>query len=178
MKKNFFGLLIILQTISVLNPTISYAKGRWVWSESEEKVTVTRPPSLTIIAAPSLLVGDSAALPGFNGQLGFQVVPHIPLNLTADMGLYFYTGGYGFAVVVPILFGMDYHFQIPQSKIKPFFGVNLGPVIAPRVGFGMLFRPGLNVSLTKTMDFNFEPRFGVIGSSFAFVLQLGLRFLL
>lgn len=112
-----------------------------------------------------------------NLQLSGRPVRDLPLYLTGDTGPYFYTG-YSFQVMVPILLGMDYHFQIPDSSIRPIFGVGLGPVIGSRVVFGMLFRPGLIFDIHRSVSLNIELRLGVIASSFAFVPQFGARFAL
>ena len=129
-------------------------------------------------AAPSILAGDGVALPGLNFQVAGRVVPNLPLNLTVDAGPYFYTST-GFQVIFPILVGMDYEFAIPQNpKVRPVLGVNLGPVIGRRVVFAMLFRPGVNIYLSRDVALNFEPRLGVLASSFVFAGQFGVRFAL
>lgn len=132
---------------------------------------------LYLTVAPSIAIIESTGLPGLNLQLALCPVRDLPLYLTGDTGPYFYTG-YSFQVMVPILLGMDYHIPIPDSKVRPLFGVALGPVIGSRVVFGMLFRPGVIFDLHKNISLNLELRLGVIASSFAFVPQFGVRFVL
>jgi hypothetical protein len=146
-------------------------------SSSRESVRVGGPgPAFYLTPSPGVIIGGGTGLPGFNLQFGAKVVRRLPLHVTVDAGPYFYSGYYGFRVAVPILFGADYEFFIPGSNVSFVAGVNFGPVVSSAVTFGMLFRPGINVSLERGLDFSFEPRFGVIGGFFAFVPQLGIRF--
>lgn len=142
-------------------------------------------PLFHLAPAAGLIIVRSAAAPGVALQFGARVVKRLPLHLTLDSGVFFFGGGaiaygnsvyrYGGQVVVPILFGMDYEFHLPRSPVSFAAGVNFGPVVADDVVFGMQFRPALYVNLDRGIDFNFEPRFGVLGSAFAFTPQLGLR---
>jgi len=148
------------------------------WSRSSTEARVSRQPAAIafLTVAPSIAVVEGIGLPGLNLQLAGRPVSAVPLNLTADIGPYFYTGSQVFRVAVPILFGMDYEFLMPGTKLRPFFGVNLGPVVGSRVVFAMLFRPGLNFDIGHGIALNFEPRLGVIAAAFAFVPQFGARF--
>lgn len=132
-------------------------------------------PSFYITPSPGVIIGGGTGLPGFNVQFGAKVVRRLPLHVTVEAGPYFYSGVYGFRLAVPVLFGADYEIHLARSPVSFIAGVNFGPVISSVVTFGMLFRPGINVNIDRGLDFNFEPRFGVLDGYFVFVPQLGLR---
>jgi hypothetical protein len=168
----------IILALSVLTFLNSYSAPHWMPGSSKEKIT-TQNPALWFTATPSFLVGNYFVAPGVNIQIAGRPVKDVPLNVTADMGTFFYgAAGFTSGVILPILFGMEYEFTVNGSNIRPLLGVNFGPVISNGFAFGVLFRPGLNVGIGKGIFLNFEARMGAIASNFVFVPQFGVRFAL
>lgn len=167
---------------SSLTASSAFAKG-WSWfGSSEEKAQKPRiarvPTPTSIVIAPSLLVADNGAAPGVIAQFSTPVMGSTPLFFTVDFGPYFYSNYFGTSVAIAALAGMDYRFALPRTKIRPLFGVNFGPAFGRRVVFAMLFRPGVDFPLSADVELNLETRFGVIASSFVFLPQFGVRFVL
>lgn len=178
MPRAIFGLFLL----SALVAPQASAKG-WSWfGTSQEKVTKpthTRAGTPTsIVVAPSMLVADGGVAPGVLAQFSTAVVPGTPLFFTAELAPYFYSTYFDTKFAIATLLGMDYRFTLPHAKVRPLFGVNFGPVFGRRVTFGMLFRPGVDFPIRRDIELNFEMRFGVVASSFVFLPQFGVRFVL
>ena len=178
MLRTIFALFFLL----ALAAPQAFAKG-WNWfGSSEEKVVkpqITRASTPTsIVVAPSLLVADGGVAAGVLGQFSMPVIRGTPLFFTAEVAPYFASNYVATGVAVATLVGMDYRFALPRTKIRPLFGVNFGPVWGRRVVFGMLFRPGVDFPIAPSIELNLETRFGVIASTFVFLPQFGIRFVL
>lgn len=173
--------LIPVAVVLVSLPSVARANA-WSWfGSSQEKVKAApaRPSTpMSFVVAPSLLVADAGAAPGVIGQFSMPASPGVPLYFTADFGPYFHTSFYGTSVAIATLVGMDYRFHIRKAKVRPLFGVNFGPTFGRRVVFAMLFRPGLDIPVARDIEINAEARFGVIASTFVFLPQFGVRFVL
>jgi hypothetical protein len=118
-------------------------------------------------------------LPGVNVGLSTRVSDKSPLYLGAELGFFMAMGTPSYDVL-PLLGGLYYQFE-PTAVVHPLLGVMAGPVITTGGGYsalrlGALVRPGVNFELGKSVVINAEPRFGVVGSTFVFVPEIGAIF--
>lgn len=143
-------------------------------ASSEEPIFRTAPILMDVNAG--VLVGGGDALPGMNASVKARLNTDVPLYLGAETGLFFFSGG----AVIPILGTLSTEFTASRD-IHPVVGVSVGPSLATGGGystarFTLLFNPGIYVDLSRNMALNVLARFGVIGSTFVALPQLGLIF--
>ena len=129
----------------------------------------------------AILVSDGTAAPGVNVGINTRISEEAPLYAGAELGTFLATGNNSYAVL-PFMGDIYYQFQ-PVAVVHPLVGIMAGPVLSTGGGFstarlGLIFRPGLNFELGKRAALNVEPRFGVIGSEFVFIPQVGAVFAL
>jgi hypothetical protein len=135
-------------------------------------------PNVATVAGAFLTNGGTSA-PGFTAGMARRLDADTPLYYGAEAGLYVATGTPSY-LVIPLLANVHYLFQL-DSAVHPLVGVMAGPVFATGGGlsaarFGLLFRPGVNIELGRSVALNVEARFGVIGSAGVFQPQLGVIF--
>lgn len=137
----------------------------------------TAPTVMNVDAA--IITGEGSALPGINIGAAARISDRAPLYLGAELGVFVATESPSYALF-PLLGQLYYQFE-PAAFVHPLLGVMAGPILSTGGGvaaaqFGVLFRPGLNFELGDRAVLNLEPRFGVFGSSFVFIPQIGAVF--
>lgn len=138
-------------------------------------------PSTTILSVgPALEIpGEGKALPGFSFSAATPVSSTVPLYVGADAGFYLDTAD-KFKGNIPVMAVMYLEFAT-GGRVHPLLGVSAGPVFGVGEGqksvqFGMLLKPGLNISLSNDIDLNIESRLGVYGSTFVYLPQIAASF--
>ncbi len=131
-------------------------------------------------ADAGILVGGGDGLPGFNVRLNGKINTETPLFLGGEVGLFFFSNYYSSGVVVPILANLTTVFSATR-QIRPQIGVSAGPVISTGDGystarFGLFLNPGATFDLSRDISMNVLARFGIIGSNFVALPELGLSF--
>ena len=148
---------------------------------TDATVSTSRYPTNISIGPAMYIPGGDTALPGFALSIATPATGDYPLYVGVDTGFYFATGA-EFAGNIPVLATMYIEFA-HGSKVSPLMGVSAGPSFGvgrdarPAV-FGMVFKPGLNISLSNSLSLNIESRVGVLGSTFVFLPQITAAFLL
>lgn len=127
----------------------------------------------------ALMISDGTALPGATVGINTRIVDDAPLYAGAELGTFLATGSNTYALF-PLMGDLYYQFQ-PVAVVHPLVGVMAGPVLSTGGGIstarlGLIFRPGINFELGRRAALNVEPRFGVIGSEFVFLPQVGAVF--
>lgn len=144
-------------------------------SASAERRTVRGGTIMNLGAG--FLIGGGGTAPG----VGVSFASHItnaPVFLGLDTGSYFYSSP--FAWILPALLAVKYAFR-PVNVFTLTAGLSLGPTLAignyaNTLSFAMFFKPGIEIGVTREIDFVFEPRFGVIGSTFVFDPEFQFQF--
>ncbi len=126
-----------------------------------------------------IISGDGIAEAGIDLGIASRISDTAPLYLGANLGIFVATESPSYALI-PLMLNLYYQFE-PEAVIHPLLGVMAGPVLATGGGFstvrlGVLFRPGVNIELGKAAVLSLEPRFGVLGSRFVFIPQVGAIF--
>jgi hypothetical protein len=149
---------------------------------SEQEETATSPSEAATVLNLDAILGVSSGdkLPGVDIGIAARLGSS-PVYLGADLGILDH-GSDPTYVVAPIL-GSLYYQLAAQGPLHPLLGLMAGPVFTTGGGFdaarlGLLVRPGVNLALGNIAAVNLELRFGLIGSSFAFLPQLGATFAL
>ena len=162
-------LLSVVGTVAIgaENPTESSA----MWE---------RGTPVEVTAGSALAVSGKSALVGLEAGFGALLLPDMDLHVGADVGTFFTTGP--FATVLT-LFPQVYRKWFVSDAVALRAGFAMGAVISTGAGlsamrFGAWLKPGLDAKIDRDVYLNFEPKIGFIGSSFAFVPQLGITWFL
>lgn len=152
------------------------------WGASEQYETAASPSeAATVLNLDAILgVSSGAKLPGVDIGIAARLGSS-PVYLGADLGILDH-GSDPTYVVAPLLGSLYYQLEA-RGPLHPLLGLMAGPVFTTGGGFdttrlGLLVRPGINLALGNIAAINLEPRFGLIGSSFSFLPQLGATFAL
>lgn len=124
-----------------------------------------------------MLIGNGTTAPG----VGISFSTHItnaPVFIGLDTGSYFVASP--FSWIIPALLMVKYDFR-NFGILTPTIGLSLGPTLGlgnvqNTMTFAMFFKPGLQIALTREIDFVVEPRLGVIGSNFYFDPEINVQF--
>ncbi len=131
----------------------------------------------TVTVDAALLSSSGVTSPGVTAGMSWRHNADTPLYYGGEVGVYF--NSTPSSVTIPLLAQAYYLFEI-DSAVHPLIGAMIGPVFSTGPGssaeFGLLFRPGVNVELGKSVALNAEARFGVIGGTGVFQPQLGVIF--
>ncbi len=131
---------------------------------------------LVLNVAAGLLTSGASASPGMVVGINSRITHRGPIYLGGEFGAYVVTRSPAYAMF-PLLASGYVQFEL-SSGVHPLLGAMIGPVFSTSGGSSaqleILFRPGLNFELGRNFVLNMEPRFGVMGSSFIFVPQLGV----
>jgi hypothetical protein len=153
-----------------------------VWGASQQQETATSPSEAATVMNIDVILGVSsgAQLPGVDVGIAARMGSR-PIYFGANFGILDH-GSDPTYLLVPLLGSVYYQLE-GQGNLHPLLGLMAGPVFTTGGGFdavrlGLLIRPGINLALGNIAAINFEPRFGLIGSSFAFLPQLGATFAL
>ncbi len=124
------------------------------------------------------LIGGGSAAPGVGVGFSTRITSRAPVYLGVDTGSYFYSSP--FAWVIPIMPMVKYMFY-GNTPFVPTLGLSMGPVFGigsgvSAVSFGMFFKPGVQFNVNHDFNIFFEPRLGVIGSSFIFDPEISALF--
>jgi hypothetical protein len=111
-----------------------------------------------------------------------QVSEGSPLFFALDLGLNFWSfssplggpslGATGVALLPSVVYGFSF---AGVKSVRPFVGASLGPQLymergqPARVFLQLMVRPGVNVAASEAFSLNIEPKFGILGGSFAFL---------
>lgn len=127
-----------------------------------------------------MIVGGGEAAPGVDVQVAGNLKTDFPIYLGAEVGLFFTTGRYSSAAVIPML--AKIYTPIALTNAATFrVGGSMGPVIATNgsyngAGFALLIDPVLVLNIGRTVDLAMQARFGVMGGSFVVMPEFGLTF--
>lgn len=165
-----------------------------------ESIESTTSNQLFIKGSPSFLMGSAGTegtVPGLNLQLAVRFFNNVPLDLTTEIGGYYKKVSVEpisiSALIVPLLFGVNYSLEIPDLVITPSLGVNAGPVLVraalktgkafgnlsasdSTITYGAFIVPGVTFDLSRNLGLSIEPRIGIMASTFIFSPQAGLRY--
>ena len=123
------------------------------------------------------LIGGGAASPGVGIGFHTHLTNSAPVYLGLDTGSYFHTSP--FAWIIPLMPTIKYLF-FGNAMLVPTLGLSMGPVFGlgdfNSISFGMLFKPGVQMNINRQLDIFFEPRFGVVGSTFIFDPEISAVF--
>lgn len=135
---------------------------------------------LVMNVAGGILASGGSAFPGMVIGINARLAQQGPFYLGGELGAFLATGSPAYAMF-PLLASGYFQFEL-SSGVHPSLGAMIGPVFstasANSAQLEVLFRPGVNFELGRRFVINLEPRFGVMGSSFIFVPQLGVIFAL
>jgi hypothetical protein len=126
-----------------------------------------------------ILTGGGVTAPGFDLGIAGRILDNAPLYLGAQFGAFISASSPSF-VEIPLLAELYYQFT-PSSGIHPLLGAMVGPILSTGGGlstaqFGFLLRPGFNFELGHAAVLSLEAPFGVIGSDFVVIPQIGAIF--
>ena len=146
-------------------------------TRSTSKVNLLKETPITLDLAAGVAVFNGTSMPGFNVGLYTRLIKTTPVYFGLETSAFFDTVGTQSALV-PVLAGTYVEFEI-SNKVKSTLGLLAGPTFANNsvsgnfTAFSLLFRPGVNFSLAQNVGLDLQARFGVIGSSFVCIPQLG-----
>jgi hypothetical protein len=156
-------------------------------STSTESVYGPQNPKWELYAGPGMMAFGGVAGFAINFGGAYKVMPNMPLYVGADLGVGFASG-----TEIQILPTAYWVFEVPSMPKFHFMGgLSLGPTIvsegatiptvningtiiqgtsvsASSVQFELLFRPGMQYEVGKNFMATFEPKFGILSSSFIF----------
>lgn len=147
----------------------------------------THTTSTNVVLAPyyldanaGVLVGGGDGLPGVDVRLNGRLNTEVPLYFGGEVGLFFFSNYAASGAVIPILGNLTTVFN-SNRRIRPLLGASVGPVISTGSGystarFALLINPGVNFDLSREFSMNVLARFGVIGSTFVALPEVGLSF--
>jgi hypothetical protein len=145
---------------------------------STSKVNPFQETPVTMDIATGIAVMNGVSMPGLNFGLYTRLIKQTPVYFGIETSAFFDTVGQTGALV-PVLAGTYVEFEL-SPKVKPTLGVLTGPAFvvnstAPsnHTTYALLLRPGMDFVLAKNVGLNLQSRFGVIGSSFVVIPQLG-----
>lgn len=147
-------------------------------TKSETSVLHREAPTLLAVKT-GFIVGDGEALPGVNAQVVGRLNTEFPFYGGAEMGMFIYSETGASAAVIPVLGTIFTEFEASRT-IHPTLGVSAGPAFSTGAGlsaarFSLLFDPGIHFALGGA-DLLAQVRFGVLGSTFVALPQLGFAF--
>ncbi len=182
----------------LLLSSLSFAET--VESPAPQSPDVSELPDKQLSLLPSLALLEGTV--GFGG--GIDLVFHLGSHfyLGAESGFYRWSesasGSVSASVSVsslPLMLTALYKWVIPESAFRPFFGVAVGASLTmgnlsvslsgasssysnTAINFEALARPGLEILLSPTLSVMIEPKLGILDSSFVFLPQAGVGFVL
>ena len=186
------------QTFFILTVLILISSGR-VSAMSNESIHLTAGPGMLMIHPYGAGLGFNA---GFGVKV--SQTSNSALFVGADLGLGFLGDVNGYtitsastltnisidktgATTLHILPTIYWRTNL-SSSVRQYIGVSMGPNIwiqsfpsstltsssETKVFFEFLFRPGIEVALSDKVGFLFEPKFGIIKTSFVFLPQMNV----
>ncbi len=135
-------------------------------------------PNTPLDLNAGIIVGGLSALPGIDATVAFRLHTDFPLYVGGQLGFFMLTATNTSGVEIPIL-GTLYTPMEISRRASLRMGVSTGPVIAAGNGvssaqFAALLDPALLFAIGDGLALNVQARFGVIGSTFVVLPQVGV----
>lgn len=160
--------------ISVLFQNVCLASGKAPRANASV-ASATSPSSshLTAGVAIPILVDPGETALGLN--FGWLTEAGSKLYVGADIGIHFWGKALGYTeslTGLQLLPTVVYHLK-GSSKLTPYIGLSAGPYLyvskpagwPTGIDFALLFRPGLNWSITDSFVLNLEAKYGELGGA-------------
>jgi len=161
-------MVVILAAVLWASPTLAQARG---------KSTAGNYKTWYMHFGPGMVFGGGTRF-GVDARLSTKIVESAPVYAGVDLGVYLTMSP--FTMMFPITPALYYKFY-GNAHIIPTLGVALGPVIGvgggnTAVEIALLFKPAMEFTVGNQTEFYFEPKLGLIGSTFVFMPNVGLIF--
>jgi hypothetical protein len=148
-------------------------------SSSERSLFYSGAPAVLDLGA-GMVMASRLPMPGVNIQIAARLNTSVRLYAGGELGLFIYPMFGASNVFIPILGTVFSEVDI-SDKVHPTMGISTGPTLSlggeySYAQFAFLLNPGVRISLKQNMDLNLLARFGMIGSQFVVIPQLGASF--
>jgi hypothetical protein len=169
MKKNVASRLLLLTCLI----------GSGAFANSLASSVDARPPYQMDFTG-GMILDNGTALPGIEAKLTARLNTNLPLYAGGEFGFFLLSTTNNSAAVLPILGTIYTPFEVAQ-RVSLRMGISAGPVLATGGGyatarFAFLFDPTVLIAVADSVAFNAQVRFGVIGSDFVAIPEVGLTF--